>query len=125
MTVKELAERYAEKPTEARYEALIEKIFHRECTTKGVIWYSALEDIVPVFCDHYKCSECPIGYDVCDRANKGQIELERALRRELNNLGFEGDDVQYFSVTREELRDAIKAKQAESEVEDAIFRSSS
>lgn len=115
MTVIELADRYAKEPTDARYEALCEEIFKRECTAKGVIWYSGIEDLVPVFCDHYKCSECPIGNDVCDRASNGQIELEKALRRELTSLGFEEDNVLFFDVAREELRDAIKAKLAESE----------
>lgn len=115
MTIIELAKRYAEKPTEARYEALLEEIFRRECTAKGVIWYSAMEDILPVFCDHYKCAECPIGNDVCDKAIKGQIELEKALKRELSNLGFEGLVVEYFGVSKEALRDAIETRKAESE----------
>ena len=107
MTILELAQRYAEKPTESRYEALVEEIFRQEATAKGIIWYNALEDINPVFCDNYSCSDCPVGHDVCDRAAKSQMELEKAIMRVLNDMGF-NVDAYYNLPSREEVMEAIK-----------------
>lgn len=109
MTVKELAQRYAEKPTEARYEALTEEIFRREATRKGIIWYSPLEEVNPVFCDHYSCNDCPVGHDVCDKASKGQVELEKAIKKSLEGLGFKVN-AYYDLPSRKEIEEAIKAQ---------------
>lgn len=117
MTIRELAERYTEKPTEARYEALTEEIFKREATAKGIIWYSILEEVNPVFCDNYKCAECPIGHDICDKASKGQVELEKALKKALENMGFEVS-AYYDLPSREEVREAIKNHKLKNEQED-------
>lgn len=108
MTVIELARRYAEKPTEARYEALTEEIFRREAAKKGIIWYNILEEVNPVFCDHYSCNDCPVGHDVCDKASKGQVELEKAIKKALEGLGFTVN-AYYDLPSRDEVRDAIRA----------------
>lgn len=111
MTVKELAQLYVENPTGARYEALCEEVFRQEATARGVIWYNALEEINPVFCDEYSCSYCPVGHDVCQRAADGQRDQEQALRKALEDIGFTTDS--YYFPSREEVREAIKKRKAE------------
>lgn len=114
MKIIELAQRYAEKPTDARYEALAEEIFKQESTAKGIIWYNALEGVLPRFCDNYRCEDCPIGHDVCDRASTGQTELENALKKTLSDMGYATEG--YYSYpSREETLELIKRLKSESE----------